>query len=392
MNKITMILAPREGVSDDTLRIVAKPVPDGQRVKAGQIVMSLESSKAVFDVEAPCEGLIYLRGAVGEDVPSFGAVGVIADEELTTPYDFGSLEVERRVPPQRQKVFELAKAPPAKPSETVAASPMPGIEVRLSRCAKTSAEAAGIDVAKLAGRGLVRARDIERSENEGGIDGRNIGGPGDRIVIVGGGGHTKMCIELIRDTGCYIIAGIASSVLKPGKLVLGVPVLCADRMEDLLSLREAGITLAVNGVGAADKHSLRAPVFERIIAAGLVLPALVHRSAVIESSAQIGAGTQVMAGAYIGSSATVGEDCIVNAGAVISHDCRIEDHVHVAPGSILGGNVIVGAGSLIGMGCQVFMHVRIGRDVIVANGMSVDGDVPDGSRLKHRMPSRLRDN
>lgn len=392
MNKVTEIMTPREGVSDDTLRIVSRPVPDGQQVKAGQIVVSLESSKTVFDVEAPCDGILYIRAGLGDDVPSTGAIGVISETMLSIPYKFGDIDqrglsLSGEAP--KRDVVELAKPVSSKPTALITRAPLlRGIDTRMSLRAIQIAQANGLDAAALSGRGLIRSADVSLSATSPVLDGRDIGRAGDDIVIVGGGGHTKMCIELIRSTGRYRIVGVASSVLKSGDNVYGIPILCSDAVEDLVRLRSDGIMLAVNGVGAAENHSLRAPVYERIKAAGLNLPAIIHKFAVIEPSVRIAEGTQVMAGAYVGSSVEIGADCIINAGAIVSHDCRIHDHVHIAPGSILAGNVRVGPGSLIGMGCQIFMRVSVGSNVVVSNGLSVDANLPDGSVLKHRSSAR----
>lgn len=392
MNRITEIMTPREGVSDDTLRIVSRPFPDGHYVKAGQIVVSLESSKTVFEVEAPCDGFLYIRAGLGDEVPSAGAIGVISETSLSTEYkyyDIDQRDSSSSAKAIRLPVVESAKWVSSKPTSIVARVPLSrGVDTRMSSRAKQYAREKGIDVAAFTNRGLIRSADISASTTNSMLDGRDIGLAGDNIIIVGGGGHTKMCIDLIRSTGRYRIVGVASSGLKCGDSVYGIPVLCSDTVEDLVRLRSDGIRLAVNGVGAAENHSLRAPVYERIKTAGLELPAIIHRFAVIEPSVHIDEGTQVMAGAYVGSSVEIGADCIINTGSIISHDCRIHDHVHIAPGSILAGNVTIGSGSLIGMGCQIFMRVDIGSNVMVANGLSVDVNLVDGAIMKHRATSK----
>jgi acyl-[acyl carrier protein]--UDP-N-acetylglucosamine O-acyltransferase len=49
---------------------------------------------------------------------------------------------------------------------------------------------------------------------------------------------------------------------------------------------------------------------------------------------------------------------IVNTGAIVSHDCRIGDYAHVAPGAILAGGVEIEEGTLVGMGATVNIGVR----------------------------------
>ena len=45
----------------------------------------------------------------------------------------------------------------------------------------------------------------------------------DRILLVGGGGHCKACIDIIEQDGKYQIDGIIDLPEKLDQLVLGVP-------------------------------------------------------------------------------------------------------------------------------------------------------------------------
>src|SRR3990167_3197611 len=76
-----------------------------------------------------------------------------------------------------------------------------------------------------------------------------------------------------------------------------------------------------------------------------------HPSAVISS--EIGAGTVVLENAVIEPGCKIGKHCIINAGALVCHDCILEDYVHIAPGATLCGGVMVGEGALIGAGAIV---------------------------------------
>ncbi len=86
--------------------------------------------------------------------------------------------------------------------------------------------------------------------------------------------------------------------------------------------------------------------------------------------------------AAVGCDVVIGEDCLINTGAIVSHDCRIGHHVRISPGAILAGNVTIGENTLIGMGTTIYMGVKIGADVIIANGQNIFRDVPAGSVIK----------
>lgn len=66
------ILVPQMNVNDDHAVIVAWHVPTGGKVAAGQLVATLETTKATFDVNADCDGYI----AYTEPVKAIVAVGM----------------------------------------------------------------------------------------------------------------------------------------------------------------------------------------------------------------------------------------------------------------------------------------------------------------------------
>jgi UDP-3-O-[3-hydroxymyristoyl] glucosamine N-acyltransferase len=50
-------------------------------------------------------------------------------------------------------------------------------------------------------------------------------------------------------------------------------------------------------------------------------PTVIHTTAFIEDSATLGDGIQVFPLAYVGIRVQVGYGCIINTGAIVSHDC-----------------------------------------------------------------------
>ena len=78
----------------------------------------------------------------------------------------------------------------------------------------------------------------------------------------------------------------------------------------------------------------------------------------------------------------IGDNCIINSGAIVSHDSVLANHVHIAPGAILGGSVKVGEKSLIGMGSTVYFGISIEESCIVTNGVNVFKDQDKETILK----------
>src|ERR1043165_1018664 len=102
-----------------------------------------------------------------------------------------------------------------------------------------------------------------------------------KIVVVGGGGHGKVVIELIRCTSGFEIVGILDPQLKKGSEVLGVKVLGDD--SQLPALKKNGVQYAAIGVGSTDDNTLRNKIFTNVRLNGFKLPAFVHSTAYMAS-------------------------------------------------------------------------------------------------------------
>jgi sugar O-acyltransferase (sialic acid O-acetyltransferase NeuD family) len=369
------ILVPREGASDDFVALIEISVPEGSAVQAEQVLCICETSKTTFEVVAPGPGHVHWLHDVGDRIAVGAPCALLADSPLSAD----------ELAQHRQLDAAHAQTPSTSSEGGTGASPG-----RISKSALELARQHGVDLAELAHLPLLRKQDVQdyidrrvaaatgptTSVAAAPTAGQVISTGGQRLVIYGGGGHAKMCIDILKRQMGWRIEGIVDSTLEPGSMVLGVPVLGGEEL--LQTLPAQGVRHAVLGVGAATQHPIRTTLFRKLKAHGFELPNIIHPTAVIEPSAQLGEGNQVMAQAYIGSDARIGSNCIINALSVVSHDSQLADNVHLAPASVLAGGVHIGSDTLIGMNTSIYMKVKIGERVTVANQSSVIADVKDG--------------
>lgn len=200
------------------------------------------------------------------------------------------------------------------------------------------------------------------------------------IIVIGGGGHAKVLIELIKEGGDYQIAGILDPKLEVGEQVKGVPVLGTDA--ELSRLQEQGIENVAIAVGSVKSNLLRTTLFEQCQELGLNIPVLVHHRAILSAEVVLSAGVQIMAGAIIQTDTTIGAGAVINTGAQVDHDCQIGNHAFLAPGVVLSGGVTVGDHSFVGAGAVVIQGVNIGEKAVIAAGAVVIQDVEDGALVK----------
>jgi UDP-perosamine 4-acetyltransferase len=194
----------------------------------------------------------------------------------------------------------------------------------------------------------------------------------DGIIVCGGGGHAKVCIELFRSMGRTVAYCLA---VDGPDTCLGVPVLRGDA--HLQQLREEGYEEAFIALGS---NAVRRKLGRMAQGMGYRLANAISPAAIVSPSARLGAGVAIMAGAVINAECVIEDLSIINTGACIDHDCHIGQAVHIAPQCGLAGNVQVGAASFLGIGCKVIPGVVIGEQVTVGAGGVVIADLPSGSR------------
>ena len=370
MAVIEEILVPKENVSDDAYIVVDLPVKSGSQVTPGTTLFVLESSKATVEVECTSNGTIHYIVEQQQAILVGTAIGFVTDEE--------------ELPENLQKKL---RAGIRRRSENGASDP--GIAIggtdltRFSKGALELVKANNIPFEIFASLPLVRGKDVIAFLGKGTVvkPGSASTAGANRIVIVGGGGHAKMCLDILKANRDFNIVGITDPNLARGDEVLGVPVIGDDT--ELEKLYSDGVRFAVNGIGGVAEPAFRQKFFNMLKEIGFILPNLIHRSSIVEASVELGEGNQVMAGAILGSNVVVGDNCIINSGAIVSHDTVLSNHVHVAPGAIIGGSVQVGQRCLIGMGAKIYFGLNIGDECIVTNGVNVFEDQPAKTILKN---------
>jgi UDP-perosamine 4-acetyltransferase len=192
------------------------------------------------------------------------------------------------------------------------------------------------------------------------------------VVVIGGGGHAKVVIDVLRADGWRPIG-----VLDPRPSsadVAGVPLLGGDEL--LPKLRADGVAAAIVAIG---DNMVRLRVGRALEAQGFALATAVHPTAAISPSARLGVGVVVMAQAAINPEAAIGDLAIVNTGAIVEHDCVVGEAAHLAPRTAIGGAVRVGAAALLGIGAVARPGAVIGAGATVGAGSLVLGEIPPGA-------------
>jgi len=191
------------------------------------------------------------------------------------------------------------------------------------------------------------------------------------IVVIGGGGHAKVLIGVLRKLP-WDIAGYTDS--RDVGVLLGAPCLGDDSVLPDVIAANANCA-AIIGLGKVDASSRRAALQGQIESLGYEFPVIVSPTAVVNVGVELGPGTVVFDGAVVNPGATTGAACIINTHATLEHDCRLGNNVHLAPGATVCGEVVIGSHSFVGAGAVVIQGVRIADGCLIGAGAVVTADI-----------------
>lgn len=196
-------------------------------------------------------------------------------------------------------------------------------------------------------------------------------------IIIGGGGHAKVLIDMLQELDVNIIG--YTEINEIHEKILGVP--CIGNDDEIFKYKVEGIYL-VNGLGSTGDNKYRKIIFEKFTGKGYLFSSIVSMAASLSGNITVGSGVQIMRGAFIQTGVTLDDNTIVNTGAVIDHDCVIGKHVHIAPGVTISGGVTIDDMSHIGTGAKIIQGINIGREALVAAGAVVINNVSEKTCVK----------
>jgi sugar O-acyltransferase (sialic acid O-acetyltransferase NeuD family) len=193
------------------------------------------------------------------------------------------------------------------------------------------------------------------------------------LILVGGGGHCRACIDVIEAQGAYRIAGIVDVRENVGAQVSGYPVIGTD--DDLAGLVGAGRSFLVT-LGQVRTADHRRRLFALLDGLSAQFATIIAPSALVSRTARIGRGSIVMHHALVATGAEVGDNCILNDKSLVEHDARVEAHCHVSTGAILNGAASVGEGCFIGSGAVLSHEVFLAPGCVIGAGAVVHKSLP----------------
>jgi len=198
------------------------------------------------------------------------------------------------------------------------------------------------------------------------------------IVLIGGGGHCRSCIDVIEEEGKYTIAGIVARDQLHSEKVSGYEIIGTDADLPRLVKECRNFLIAFGQIRSSHE---RMSYFRRLEELGATMPVIVSPYARVSRHARTEGGTIVMHNAVINSGVCIGRNCIINTGALVEHDATVGDCCHIAPAAVVNGGVTIGRGSFVGSNAVLKEYLTIGAEVVIGMGAVVGEDIPEAATV-----------
>lgn len=352
MNKIFI---PKENVSDNTAKVTALFFQDKELVSKGDIVLSVETSKADMDIETEFDGYILFLTKEGENCPINEVIALV----------FDTVDQLENYKEEKSNSLEVKK------------NNLSNGKLSISKSAQRLIDEHNINIENFKDE-LITADTVRALINKNRQLKKNAEFKDNDVVLIGTGGATEMVVEAIKKEKKLNIVGFIDDFSK--STVFGeLPIFGkTDSIDHLIDKGLKNLVLAYGFMGFLDN---RKSVFESF-AGKIDFPNIIDPTSNVEGSVILGEGNIVLANAYLGPKVKLGNINIVNTASVISHETEIKDGNHFTPSSTIAGQVKIGSLNTFGMNCSVLMKTVIGDNVVISNNVATNSDVESNSIIK----------
>ncbi|KFB98278.1 putative transferase [Trabulsiella guamensis ATCC 49490] len=195
------------------------------------------------------------------------------------------------------------------------------------------------------------------------------------IVVIGGGGHASVIVDILKQQKRDIAAIISPDDVSGRKVFDNIHVLKCD--DDISCFHQNDVVL-VNGIGALPGSAIRRKVNEFFKNKGYSFETLVADTAFVSPYAVLFEGVQIFPGAIVQPGVIIHSHSVINTRAVIEHDVELGEYNFVSPGAVVCGQCKTGENVFIGAGATVIQNINLGASsAVMANALVTENLLPN---------------
>lgn len=350
-------------VSDNKFLVTKLHQANGNVVNEGDLIYSIESSKASKDVEAPCNGFVFFANGVKEfeEYPANFLIAQIVD---TNENPFAQVVEATTI--SAEAIAEEKEA----------------VNVIATKEALALAAQHKVDLSKIDAEYITKWDVLEY------IKLLDLGTYGynstiKRVALIGAGLGAMQVIDLISHLDGYRAAALYDDTPeKQGTFVYGVPIVGEINFDAIaMDYKMGKFDYIVNAISTS--NGFRKKCFDALSALEVPYCNLIHPSAVIGHYVTMGKGNIILPFTHIGPNTVLGNDSFLTAKASIEHHNIVGSHCTCGPSVMTSGCVTIGDCVRFGTGVFVEPHVEVGSNSLIASGTILTNNVPENSIVRH---------
>ncbi len=189
-----------------------------------------------------------------------------------------------------------------------------------------------------------------------------------KIILIGAGGHSASCCDVIMLTKKFRIIGFISDDHKKNDNYMGFKIL--GKLKDLNKFKKITKNLHI-AFGSIYNQKKRQEIYIKLKKQGYKFPVIISPISYISKYSSVEEGTMVFHDVSINANTKIGKNCIINTKSNIEHDCVIEDNCHISTSANVNGHVKIGKNSFIGSGSIIKENKIISENSFIKMGHKI---------------------
>jgi len=363
---------PIQSVNEDKFILAEWVIPEGKFVKKGQVICVVETTKAIYEVEASYEGYLFHLFPEGAECMFDNPVALISEKDDVNVKD---------------EYFSLLHKHDRTKGDVQAR--------RYTKKAELVARRHGINIDDIQASGIIQEADVLQyirsqkieKEDEDIVYDRYPDTFVKRVIVLGAGVGAVQIIDAIMRGSTHKAVGILDdnpSLHK--KKIFGVEVLGPLALaQDLI---KNGLSDSLIISFSNDLHR-RARIFRDLQKRNLPFTNIIDHTVQIHFNVKIGAGNVILCNSSVGPCTSMGDNNFLSAYTNIDHHNILGNNCTFGPGVMTSGEVQVKDNVKFGTGVFIEPGLCIGENSIISSGSIITFDIPDNSIVKKRVDFKV---
>ena len=364
----THYFAEKNSPSDEELYIHDIYLNSGDKAKSGQVLISAEGAKALFDIEMPEDGYVTFHVTAGTVVGIGTKLFSISstDSSLLDEVDTPVLEN----PSEKNLNNSLA---------------------RFSKVALELAQRYEVDLELFNELQFVTSDDVKAilsSKSKPVVQGRLLG-EFRAVALVGGGMGAEVLLERLRISSQLDRIGGYFDLTEKDQLA-GIKYF-GNPIKD--SIYQSFVKGEFDGllITVTSNMRFRRELLNLAEEFKIPLATYIDEQSFVSESAVIGAGSLILDSARVGHKAQIGKNVFLSGFVNIDHHCEVGENSTFGPGVFFSGNVKTGVDNVYGSNIAVEPGITIGDNCKIASGAILTRNVPSATVIKVKSTISFRE-